>query len=405
MTTFRAQEEQVIIQDSVYCEKCNDSKNFKLCGYCYYDSKVMINYTDAKKLYKLTKQDCNKLKSKKERFKYFIKDIEDLVIDKLKDQIDQKSIKLFAQIQILRQERLDYMNKYIAIRNELNHLVKKTLPDYKFDISKSIISEIKLWTDTSDDVYTCVNNVYNYVILSKNRKELVNNLFKDTFGEKSIYAVDLSDYYNFINIKKLAEDQVLNFFEDKENCQRIKEKIEYIERKNIVENYIKKNFKKKIFNTILLNLHVMNYIQNGGNLEDTMQIVKNKVARDERINKVTIFTKKFHDSFNNFMHFYNPNYNIWILANEEIEKYTNENIRTWKDTQNNIKIMICQYIKRDQLKNYIIKNVNHKYREIILKSRLVKEFLDAEPDITTKNFITEKIKNDIIMELHQYFTI
>lgn len=181
---------------TLYCTKCNDSK-LNPCTNCISDPYVIILHKDAQELYKLTNYDllysiqneCHFKAGNQLRGKYFVDEIEKIAIDKFEKMSDNESNKILNDVLKLKNIRTIYKTRYIAIRTELIELIKKAY-DIDYEFSQEILVDMSDAAKLSEDIWTCVNNIFvkhnneiNQKYLIDKRKKFVNATLLDAFGE------------------------------------------------------------------------------------------------------------------------------------------------------------------------------------------------------------------------------
>lgn len=340
-----------------YCIKCNDSKT-KPCKKCVYDPYVMILHTDAKKLFRLTNEDIENSIIYEYNFrahsqtcsKYFLNEIEEIAIEKYEALTDGRNIRILDKILEMKNKRVQYITKYVTIRSELKNLVDKIHDDDNYSLDESTYQMISTLAATSEDIYTCVNLIYNNcskvmlaTSLAKKRVELVEKLFIEGLGNDWNKLVNTRIYEQLIDINCCKEDNVVdNVNKEINNQQKIKERT-------------------KSLNKLL---------------RDKLDISSNKDNFEEYLNHI-IKTREY-----------------YYL--NDIGRCTWVDVQTWINNADNINIFqtIINCIEKErQIENYIKTNVNKTYQKYIINKNIAHTYANNTETLEQIQIMIQNLVN------------
>lgn len=400
-----------------YCKTCSDSKT-NPCKKCTWDPHVMILHTDAKRLYKLTDYDITKLcyeynftAHRQTCSKYFLSEIEDVVINRLGKLNDTKSHEMLKKVIAMKNKRILYLARYTTIKTELDNLIKRLYEGLEFEFNDEVCAKIKECAELSDsfDENTCVNNIYyffndkiTHAYWIRKRQTPVKNMLLDALGSGWLRLIGNAKYDYFCDVNRCGEDCMV----DEINMEIARQK-NIILRPKMLNELLEKQFGinlgenqvifTQIINTceykLLANVDkyswddVVCYVQNNAKI---FQRIIDRVKRQELV-----------------MHYVNTSvmktYQKYVLDHDIVNNYINK--PDSNKTFDQVKLLIVDLVERRKRELSVSRYVDQFIKTINIDADEVRYSL--KNNAVVNNFITagdvkiNQIKGTIHNEIYK----
>jgi len=362
----------------------------------------MILHTDAKKLYKLTNEDIDNSIMYEYNFrahsqicsKYFVNEIEDAAIEKYEKLDGIKNIKILDKILEMKNKRVEYISRYVSIRNELKILIDKIHDNnnynYDYNLDEPIQQMISTLASTSEDIYACTTTIYNHFskkiiksIQAEKRIKLVKKLFFEGLGAEWYQLVDTTTYDQLIDINFCEEDKVIdNVNKEINNQQKIKirtKSLNELLREKLIIHLPEDNFEKYLNH--IIKTHDYYYLNDVKqcNWEDVLEWMNN--ADNVNIFQTIINRIEKEKQIENYIKTsVNKTYQKYILNKGVVYEYVT-NTKTFEQIQVMIQNLINKRKRKLSVKRYVDKkmmifNMSDSFINTSLKSNeIIQEFI------------------------------
>lgn len=413
-----------------YCTTCNDSK-INYCKLCIHNPNVMIFSSEAKLIYGLTNNDFSKLEhshayraNTMQWVKYFLDEIEEVAIEKLMTEPQRcsevKRLSKLDKLLQLRKERKDYIERFVAIREELFILINKTFPEINVQMTEFEGTEIKInkklfnliskeaKSSCDENIFTCVGRIYELLRGDLDREwnrikrlELVDGLLESAFGPKYELLKTELKYSELINVDIRDNQYINNFFQKEKNIIHLQKIIDSNDRKNKITTYINTEIKKQHRNHLLMSNYVDRYIRDGNDSND-WETVKTNLDNLVGVNKrnrtvekyINFLIKKLNEDtyFNNYFSYAD------VYRNELVSKYIKEGDVELPLVKKHIKKALFEFLKKRLIYKYLESKKFRNNEELILENEIIKQFLDTSYDLNSivLPHIIKKVIDEII---------
>lgn len=277
----------------------------EICKDCRYDNTITITFTDAKRKYKLTKEEIESADLFEYSFvshgntgtKYLVSEIEELA-DKLTKNLDitDKRRQAYLKQHDITQEVQKSKNNLSNVKKQTREIVIDLVKKYNVDIDKDIENKINdaintyysTRIDIGTDIFSIAMGIANEIDKRDKRKKELNALI-NTIDEK--YRKLVYSYPEYIallenNTDKAELNQRFEIVRQKVN--KIKNKIELQnEREKIIDDLLMKKYNKKYIKVAKSHDLYCEYISEGNVdlnkcLDTIDNIIKVRIERDKR---------------------------------------------------------------------------------------------------------------------------